>query len=96
MACRSQASTDAFITHEAQTDTRIGTVERQYRVDSNIGSVVLSLSPSPRMTWADLKAVVIGFTQFMGRFETLEVFFSVKRRGEPKLLALGYLAFLKI
>ena len=47
------------------------------------------------MMWADWKAGVIGFNHFIGNFETVEVLFSVKKRGEPGLLAWGYLAYLK-
>ena len=73
----------------------MGTVERQYRVDTHVGTVVLSLLPSPGMMWADWKAGVIGFNHFVGNFETVEVLFSVKKRGEPRLLAWGYLAYMK-
>ena len=88
--------TDAFVVHRGQINTQMSLEEHQYRVDCSTGIVVLSLSPAPGMTWGVWMAGVIGLNSVMRNFETVEMTFVVRRRGEEALLALGHLAYFRV
>ena len=88
--------TDAFIVHRGQINTQMSLEEHQYRVDCFTGTVVLSVSPAPGMTWGVWMAGVMGLNGVMKNFETVEMTFVVRRRGEEALLALGHLAYWEV
>ena len=94
MECRMQALSDAFAEHGgAQLDTLMGTGDHRYREDVDTGTVVLSLTPSARMTWRDWRAGLMGVGFFVGSYETVEFIFSMRRLGEQPVIGLGYLAY---
>lgn len=88
--CRVEAVADAFELHR---EAQMGTADRRYREDVATGTVVLSLAPSPRMTWSDWKAGLMGVNSFVGSYQTVEFLFSIRRLGEETMLGLGYLAY---
>ena len=88
--CRVEAVAEAFTTHQ---HAQMGTADRRYRMDVDTGTVVLSLAPSPRMTWSDWKAGLMGVNTFVGSYQTVEFLFSMRRLGENRMLGLGYLAY---
>ena len=96
LTCRDRALDNAFRTHGGQINTQMGLEEHQYRVDSYKGTVVLSLSPAPGMTWGCWMAEMIGLASFWSDYETMEMIFVVRRRGEEAVLALGHLVYVRI
>ena len=93
--CRDHAIIDAFIVHEDEVDTPMGREDHNYGADWAAGTVVLSLTPSPRMTWGVWRAAVTGLGEFWDDFRTVEMMYWVRRSGEDVMLGTGYLALLR-
>ena len=74
----------------------MGLEELRYRVDYHTGTVALTLSPAPGTTWRYWRAGLVGLTAFMRGFETVEMTFVVRKRGEEAVLALGHLIYLRV
>lgn len=70
---------------------QMGLEEHKYSVGFLLGPVVLSVSPAPGMTWGVWRAGIIGLNRIVGDYETVEMTFVVRRRGEEAVLGLGYL-----
>ena len=88
-----QALRDAFAAHRTQGNIHMGTADHQYRSNTDVGDVVLSLAPSRSMTWRDWRVGLIGLNYLVHAYDTVEFMFSMKKRGEDIVIGLGYLAY---